>query len=628
MTERELIVWLNSNRTKFHSTKSIAASFGVTTRTIQNYLKPIRAQYGDYIESSAEGIRLKKCIPLGRQTAIPSTYKERKNYILRKLLVGDTSVDMDWLADRLCISEITLQNEIKRIRRSLEKSRLTLKTKNNRLFITGDPEDKKALMIRQIYGEAQGSLVSLTTLGEIFPRYDVRKIRDIILDKLNEQHFYIDEYSLINLLLHILITMDQACSLTGLPAPQPDAEFTQLNRHFVSMVDDICGILEETYGIAFRPDSKYQFTLLLMTRAIRNKELSPADSSSLSISPENMELIQDILKQVNDTYSIDLGDMEFIVAFSLHIQNMLIRLREKIAIHNPLLGSIKVTSPFIYDIAVYISNIIQKKMNVDICEDEIAYIALHVGARIEARNRARGKLRTILVCPQYYSYYNRHFEQLTSSFADDIILESIVTNPEELKGEQVDLVIATIPVDIPLPCVRISNFFSEEDKANISAVIAQIKKNKRHEKIGSILQKIMRRELFFPDVSYPSRDDAIKDMGRRLIDGGFVPEEFMAKLLEREQISPSNFDAIAIPHPIDYYTDESVISVALLEKPVRWGTSDVYIIFMFSVSRQDLAEYSDVFSFLAGICHSEENLKKLRESRTYESFLATLLSLG
>ena len=110
----------------------------------------------------------------------------------------------------------------------------------------------------------------METLHAIFPRYDIQKIRSDILACLNSQHFFIDEYSLTNLLLHMLITMDQLGTAPNAPRYEVSTDLIELNRHFVSIIDSICTELEREYGIVFTRSNKYQFTLLLMTRAVRN----------------------------------------------------------------------------------------------------------------------------------------------------------------------------------------------------------------------------------------------------------------------------------------------------------------------------------------------------------------------
>jgi lichenan operon transcriptional antiterminator len=123
-------------------------------------------------------------------------------------------------------------------------------------------------------------------------------------------------------------------------------------------------------------------------------------------------------------------------------------------------------------------------------------------------------------------------------------------------------------------------------------------------------------------------DEAIYDMSSKLIDQGYVPQEFVDRLLERESISPTNFGMIAIPHPIDYYSSKSVIAVSILKSPVTWGNSDVRIIFMFTTNKKDIVDYSDVFPFLAEICSSEENIMQLIQSDSCDHFIELLTRLS
>lgn len=628
VTKRDIIQFLNNSHTELLTTKSIAAHFNVTQRTIQNYLKEIKEEYQDCIETTSKGIIVKQSLELKEDYSIPLTYEERKSYILRNLLVNNYRFDIDNLAEYLCISEVTLQNEIKKIRCSIEKYGLVLKTKNNQLFINGTTKDKKALMIQLIYGEAENSLVSLSTLNDIFQNYNAEEIRDILIQKLNDAHFFMDEYSLINLLLHILIAMDQQQSLSLTQINEDmHQEFRDLNHHFVSIIDEVCKSLEEIYKVKFTSSNRYQFTLLLMTRAIRNKEIEGIDRTKLSVSNEILSLVSYIISEIYKIYDIDLNTNEFVIAFSLHIKNMLIRLKEQISIHNPLLYNIKSTSPFIYDIAVYISNLISKEQHVEVYDDEIAYIALHIGARIEELNSIRDKLKAVLVCPQYYSYYNQQFKKIETYFHDDMMISSIVTNPIELEDISCDIILSTIPVNKGNHCVLISNFFNENDKDNISIMIKRLKKAKARDKTIDLLRKLIDKKLFTLHAKYQSKEDAINQMSDALHSLGYVQEEFKQKIFDREKISATNFGMIAIPHPIDFYANKTVIEVSILKTPVLWGNTSVRIIFMVCINKRDFSNFSDVFSFLAGTCSDDENLERLVNVKSYDEFMNTIIAL-
>lgn len=625
----EVIGYLN--RASLHGTltvKGVASHFKVTERTIQTHIKNLQQQYPDCLSVNRGRIEVRKNIPLDRSHLIPATFQERKAYLLRSLLISGSAMDLDELAARLCISEVTLQNEIKAVRRSLHKCNLTLRTKNNRLFIEGDSRDKKALIIKLIYDEAQNSLVSLATLGELFPRYDVVQIRADILENLDRRQFYMDEYSLVNLLLHILIAMDQAETLPPQTETAPPPDFLTPNAHFAAMVEEMCAGLEARYHLRFTPGNKYQFTLLLMTRAVKNRELSPGDTSCLTEPDEEIRtLVKDIVRAVYETFSIDLNNLEFLLAFSLHIKNMLIRLRQHVAVHNPLLYNIKSNSPMIYDVAVYICNIIAKREGVQVYDDEIAYIALHIGARIEEINGKRGKLQAALVCPQYYSYPHRQFEKIEMCFIDDLILEAICTNPGELRPEEFDLILTTVPLPDCPHQVLISNFFNDRDRSRLAQAIEETKSRRAREKTLAALRRLIRRELFLTGARFATRREALTALSDRLVAAGYVGPDLLDQLLERENISPTNFGSIAIPHPIDACARQSVIAVALLDKPLPWGSSQVQMIFLFSVSKSDMKDFSDLFACLAKVCSVPDNILLLARARSYEEFLKILQDL-
>ena len=97
-------------------------------------------------------------------------------------------------------------------------------------------------------------------------------------------------------------------------------DLIELNRHFVLIIDSICTELEREYGIVFTRSNKYQFTLLLMTRAVRNQDVSLPSRATLSIHPSTMRLVDSIVQAVKQVYDIDLTDIDFFLSL-IHICN-------------------------------------------------------------------------------------------------------------------------------------------------------------------------------------------------------------------------------------------------------------------------------------------------------------------
>ena len=196
LSTKDVIQYLNQHG-NVQAIEDMAAFFSVTPRTIRNHLRSVQDAYPACLQVGRGQVKRLKQIPeeSSPSAQVPSSQQERSRYILRALLSRSEPMDLDELAASLFISEVTLQNEVKLIRHEIAEYHLSLRTKNNTLFISGSEKDKKRLMIHLIYNEAQHTLVSMETLHAIFPRYDIQKIRSDILACLNSQHFFIDEYT-------------------------------------------------------------------------------------------------------------------------------------------------------------------------------------------------------------------------------------------------------------------------------------------------------------------------------------------------------------------------------------------------------------------------------------------------
>ena len=155
-------------------------------------------------------------------------------------------------------------------------------------------------------------------------------------------------------------------------------------------------------------------------------------------------------------------------------------------------------------------------------------------------------------------------------------------------------------------------------------MIRRLKAGREKERLLGLLQTLIDAELFTPSASYNDRESAIRAIGETMRSHGIISQEFIESALERENISPTNFGLIAIPHPSDCRATRSAIAVSLLRRPLLWGTSNVRIIFMISVSKSDLSDFSDIFSYLPRVCSDYKNLEQLASASCYEEFIRIL----
>lgn len=269
ISQNEIFDFLNKQNTDLITYLDIANYFGVTKKTIVTYIDEIESNFSDNIRTTKSGVYIIQKFNSNIRL-LPATIEERKSYILRSLLTKFDSLDIDELSSTLYISEVTLNNEIKKIRKFLIDYKLTLKMKSGNIFLLGEPKDKQKLLIDMIYEEAQNSIVSLKTLNEIFPQYNVENIRKILLNCLNDYHLFIDEYSMINLVLHILIAMDQSRTIHAYKKTE-NLDFDSLDSICFEVIQNACNQISLVNEVSFTQNNLFQFTILLMTRTKKKK---------------------------------------------------------------------------------------------------------------------------------------------------------------------------------------------------------------------------------------------------------------------------------------------------------------------------------------------------------------------
>lgn len=110
-------------------------------------------------------------------------------------------------------------------------------------------------------------------------------------------------------------------------------------------------------------------------------ERGSAKKLASSISPEAMEIADRILNQAENVF----GKIDRNILFPLadHIEYAVKRIRNHEQISNPLTDDIRVLFHSEFKVAAYARDIIKEKMGMEIEDDEIGYIALHVHSAIE-----------------------------------------------------------------------------------------------------------------------------------------------------------------------------------------------------------------------------------------------------
>lgn len=624
------------NRNDWSTAAQIAGNLGFSVRSVKTYISNINSSYPDLISSSRDGFIVAnkdRLVPVLNAAAgqIPQSAYSRQAYILKVLLLQNQTKNLDELADELYISPSTLNNEIVKIKSELMNFDLVFKTKNNYAYIDGLEKNKKRMISHLIYNETKDNFSNLELIQSYLPEIDLNIVKHVVTDILLSNHYFIDDFSLTNFILHMGITMVRFLNYPSSGDFPDSANNITIAEPVVNLLREICDSLEKFFTVHFSDNDFYNLALLLMTRIVHDNidqlDIEKVNEMVGTRISAMMELIQN---RVRNVFYINLNNQDFIIRFSLHLYNMMIRLENSIDVRNPQLVPIKNTYPYIYDVSVFIANIITKETGQPLSEDEIAYISLHIGVLIEEQKALRNKVKVMIVCPNYYSTQLRMVKKLHTVFEDSIILSGIVTSQDELKNfSDYDCVITTISLNqhLPVPVIPISDYFNNKDISNIIDVIEGIKKERVRTVLENKLKFIFKKELFF---YYPKhfsdRTNAIEYLSAALEKEGFVDSAFREKLYERERLSSSVYTNIALPHPIDPCAISTAIAVSIHPSPINWNGNKVHVVFMLAIHEEDRILFRDIFDLVTETLLNKKNFQTLLNTKSYEDFIKFLIS--
>lgn len=624
------LIRILSDYTEFVTASSLAANMDVSTRSIKSYIQEINSVYPEAIESSREGYRIDKQaarrILEESGTHIPQSSQERIVYIINSLIKSDTSVNTYDLCDEMFISYSTIKNDLQAVKSKLRKYDLQLNNNHDNLTVSGLEKNKRRLLSSILYDESNVNFVNLETIQNIFPEIEIELIKDSLLEIFDRFHYFVNDYSLINLVLHITIAIDRIRNRNV--NTEDIRDMPPISSHEYELARNIARKIEEDFRIEYNQAEVYELALLLISRA------TAIDYQSITVSnledfitPECLALVKELISDVNSYYYIDLTEPEFLIRFALHIRNLLQRSKNNYFSRNPLTEEIKTSCPLIYDVSVCLSSTIKERTGISINDDEIAYIAFHLGSTLEAQKNLSEKVTAALYCPSYYDTNVKLTDTINRHFSSELLITNIFTEERELeKTGKNDLVLSTVPLNsvIQLPLLQISPFFTEKDVQSLRRQLTEIKTNKRRKQFREYLEYLIVPEFFERRDDLTDYDQVVRHMVGKMVSMGYVDEDFEQDIRAREQLSATAFQDFAIPHAMKMRAHRTGINVLISDTPVKWGDKQVRIVLMLCFNRDERFIFNEIFEPLTMVLSSRENVKRLVTAGDYQEFIGML----
>ena len=630
--KQERLLQLLLQNTQPVPARSLAEKLNVSVRTVKNYIYELN-QLGKspVIASSNAGYKVhpEEAQNLLKKpdidSALPQTFKERSFYIIKRILVENETLNLFDLSEELFVSYSTLKADIARMNKTYEKYHVKFVIKQDTIQIIGEEKEKRRLISYIIFEEVPNKFVDKDVLAANFAVADIEKLSEIIHSTMGESNYHLNDFSFINLMMHLLILLEAVRNDKTLVTRNWFSSWLREDK--AKLVTSMIEKIEEGFGLSLNRLEKEEIHMIFQANAnyIPSNNLKELEQI---VGDDIVASVETVLDEVRQTFGINLSSENFVVPFSLHVSGLYSRAKQGNSLKNPMRSSLKKDFPMVYDIAVYLSLRLSTLLDIPVSEDETAYIALHIGSELEGQKRNQSKIRAVLLCPKYMNLDEKLYEQLNQHFGNELNIQTIVSEFSETEGLLFELLLTTLPVPQTdaYTVIQISPIFTEEQRLMLNTEFGNLRLNWKKNILRKNFDDYFDEKFFTSQLPMEERSEVIEEMCGRLAQEQIVPPEFLVHVLERENASSTAFESIAIPHSVYMDAHKTLISVAISDNGIVWGDKRVHVVLLAAINDVDRRRFSDIYEALISLFDQPETYQEIKQLKTFKEFRRLIYS--
>ena len=628
--QKDIILYLAGTRR--HMTSSyLAKKLGVSGRTVRNEIKSIKkdaASAGFTIDSiRGKGYLLNitnEDLFMGflrkLENGIFDVFSVQHNrvlYIVKRLLFTKDFLKLEDLTDELYVSLSTVHNDLKLVKEHLEEYHLRLINRPHYgSMVEGSEYMKRLCLANLLLNGAYNNFRSKDFLRFIDQEL-FTVVKNTIINILYQFQIDISDYSLDHLAVHITISCKRIEE--GFIIEPINESVCAQNHLEHSLANHIILEIERLTGLHFpEAETNYIVIHLLSTEMLPKKEIIKYSGID-----EARALVHSILAKLNDELNWDFShDKNFIEALTIHLRPIIHRLRYRISIRNPLLDDLKKKYPAAFEGAVIASKCLKDHLQVDVCEHEIAFIALQIVLAIERmKAKRKKKFRAVIVSASGIVSAQLLYHRLQKYFADELDVVEMINfySLTTYDLSNVDFVISTVPIpdELAVPVQVVHAFLEDRDIEAIKNFIVTLKNE---------IDLYLHPSRIFLRQDLPDKESVITFLCENLYRQNLVEKDYVDLVLEREAISPTSYgNLVAVPHPIKPVTAEAFWTVCTLERPIKWTEEqEVQFVCLLNIKKGSHGDLNRMFKKLVAITENQEIVRKLIASETERELIEIL----
>ena len=598
---------------------SLADYLGVTPRSVRTYVAALNARVADavVVESGAQGYRAGP----GARAALregsvePGTPRDRFHQLVRRLLESEQPLDVHDTADEIYVSSATIEGDLARVRSFLKGSGLTLERQGSRVWLRGTEMAQRRLLSRLVHERAEMESLDFPALMQALGEGSVgadayAQFKTDLVEALGNLGYFVNEYAIADVLMHVAIAADRISRGRLLAAGTGDLRDDE--RAVGDLLDELA---LRHFGLRFGGGDREFLTSVVLTRVVAPQLGSVQELARQRVTPVVEQAVLDACGAAAAEFLIDLSGEDFTWRLILHVQNLYERSAGATWSRNPLTRTLKSSYPMIFEIAVYIANRLQESLGIPLVDEEIAYIAIHVGARLERSRTDDAPPTATIVCPGYHDLHSLLRSSVDRSLGRAIEVVRVETRADpDWDSLDSDLILTTIaPPRHSDRIVMIPLFLTDADAERVYAAAMRVRRTRRLGRLRAELEKYFSPRAFVRDLDPDAGEEAIiRRLGALLVAEGVIDDSYVERSIERERMSSTAFtESLAVPHALNMTATRTAIAVGLADHSISWGAGRVQVVVMVAFSESDRAAFQTVFEQLVEVFSEYESVQRV-----------------
>ena len=553
-----------------------------------------------------------------------NTYEAFDGRCIQEILILINQKDylsIQELADKVYVSKGTVINDLDLIDRILEMYHIRLaRIRNRGIRIEGRESDVRKIFSDIINGKLNKAPIQIlaydnkNSLYGLFHKEIVDRVHRLIMKVINED-MELSNIQISAVLVHVMIAIQRIQNGETLRMPQENLKKIETTRYY-QISKTFAEAIEQMISLKFTEDEIGYIAIHLMCskQVLQVYDLA---SDEYSVIDEHLKQVVDQIVTIisEETGNRSISDRELIDGLILHLKPTIERIRNNLSTKNPYLEEIKKNYLPAFDISIRINELLDREYGIGYDENEIAYIALHVQAHMERFHQLKDeRKRVAVVCSTGIGSSQLLMARLKNYFGTVVEFQAMsLLDIQKIERQSFDLILTTIPLDIPQRVLFIDPFFEDAQLDKIARLLNSSPKENLGGLQGSTVFRpslitIMRKEM--------KKEEVLEFLCKKLYEEGYVTEDFWDSVCRREQIAGTAYRNFAIPHGDVNYVKKSCIYIFLHPQGIKWDQKTVNVVFLIALNKDKHTEFGQIFNDLYETVSDEKKMNQLINAKT------------